>query len=156
MEIQTVFIGIGSNLGNRRDNINKALELLKSHSGIVIEKFSSIIETEPIGGPAQGKYLNAVVKIQASLSPKELLKILQDIENQLGRVRAVKNAPRTIDLDILLFGELIFNERCLTIPHPRMFERYFVLKPLLEIAPDILTTHPLVSLNASRIQTIFK
>lgn len=140
---ETVFLGIGSNLGNRQENIDKTLESLKSNIAITIDKISSIIETEPISGPPQEKYLNAVVQIQTSFSPKELLKILRDIETKLGRVRVVKNGPRTIDLDILLFGKLILNEPDLIVPHPRMFDRYFVLKPLLEIAPDIFETNRL-------------
>jgi 2-amino-4-hydroxy-6-hydroxymethyldihydropteridine diphosphokinase len=134
---ETVFIALGSNLGNREKNITQALGLLQATPGIRLKKTSAVIETDPIAGPPQEKYLNAVIQVQTSLKPKELLKILQAIEIQLGRVRTVKNAPRTIDLDILLFGDLTLNDPDLIVPHPRMFERYFVLKPLLEIAPDI-------------------
>ena len=105
-------------------------------NGIKILKQSSLIETEPAGGPPQGKFLNAVIEIETSLKPLELLNVLQNIEQQLGRVRSIPNAPRTIDLDILLYDQINMQTPGLTIPHPRMFEREFVLKPLKEIAPQ--------------------
>jgi 2-amino-4-hydroxy-6-hydroxymethyldihydropteridine diphosphokinase len=132
------YIGIGSNLGDRPANIESAIAELKNRPGIAIEKISSIIETTPIGGPAQGKYLNGVIKIKTEISPRALLSILQNIENKLGRARTVKNGPRTIDLDILLYEDKAINEPDLKVPHPRMFEREFVMKPLLEIEPGIL------------------
>ncbi len=133
----TAFIGIGSNLGNRESNIKRALGYIKRSSGITIEKVSKIIETEPQGGPPQGKYLNGVIKINTVLSARNLLETLQSIENRLGRVRSVRFGPRTIDLDILLYGNKVINEPGLEIPHPRMFERKFVLEPLFEIEPQI-------------------
>jgi 2-amino-4-hydroxy-6-hydroxymethyldihydropteridine diphosphokinase len=133
-----VYIGIGSNLGNRLENINKAIEFLRENPGIEIVKISSIIETKPAGGPVQGDYLNGVIKIKTDLAANRLLLVLQGIERTLGRVRTEKNGPRTIDLDILLYGNEKINESGLKIPHPRMFERDFVMKPLLEIEPDIL------------------
>ncbi|MBU1367759.1 MAG: 2-amino-4-hydroxy-6-hydroxymethyldihydropteridine diphosphokinase [Candidatus Omnitrophica bacterium] len=147
-----VFIGIGSNLGDRLENIHKAIKCLRDTNGIEIEKISSIIETEALGGQPQGKFLNGVVKIKTDLLPQEILAILQDIENKLGRARTIKtpplevsggsipmdkNGPRTIDLDILLYGNQIVNEPDLKIPHPRMLERNFVMRPLLEIEPEI-------------------
>lgn len=131
------YIALGSNLKDRKANINKAIGYLRSIPKIKVEKISSIIETEPQGGPPQDKFLNAVIKIKTSLVPEELLKTLQGIENKLGRVCKVKNGPRTIDLDILLYGERIIDKEDLKIPHPRMFERDFVLRPLLEVEPDI-------------------
>tara|TARA_B100000315_G_C14588233_1_gene594299 strand:- start:192 stop:623 length:432 start_codon:yes stop_codon:yes gene_type:complete len=131
-----VFIGIGSNLGAREDNIKKAVDKLKAIASIAIEGISSIIETEPQGGPQQGKYLNAVLQLSTALKPKDLLKVLLKIEKDLGRIRGEKNAPRTMDLDILLYEDKIINTQSLTIPHPRMFNREFVMKPLLEIYPD--------------------
>lgn len=133
-----VYIGIGSNLGDRSANIESAIAELRSNSGIAIEKISSITETIPIGGPAQRKYLNGVIKIKTKISPRSLLCILQDIENKLGRTRTIKNGPRTIDLDILLYGDKVINETDLKVPHPRMIEREFVMKPLLEIESSIL------------------
>lgn len=133
-----VYIGIGSNLGNRLENINKAIEFLKENPGVKIVKISSIIETKPSGGPVQGDYLNGVIKIKTDLTPARLLLILQGIERMLGRVRTVRDGPRTIDLDILLYGNEKINEPGLKIPHPRMLERDFVMKPLLEIEPNIM------------------
>ena len=133
-----VFIGVGSNLGDRNANIKKAIDCLRDNPAIIVKKISSIIETDPVGGISQPKFLNGVIKIETSLLPRELLFILQDIERGLGRVRAEKNGPRIIDLDILLFGDKIIDEADLKIPHPLMFERDFVMKPLLEIEPDIL------------------
>jgi 2-amino-4-hydroxy-6-hydroxymethyldihydropteridine diphosphokinase len=132
------FISFGSNLGERSENINNAIAHLKKIPGVTISKISSIIETDPIGGPAQPKYLNGVVKIKTSLSPRTLFKRLQKIEVELGRIRSVKNGPRIIDLDILLYGRETIEEPDLKIPHPRMFERAFVMQPLLEIEPIII------------------
>ncbi|MCK9615348.1 MAG: 2-amino-4-hydroxy-6-hydroxymethyldihydropteridine diphosphokinase [Candidatus Omnitrophica bacterium] len=133
-----VYIGIGSNLGDRLANINSAIEELKNNPAIRIEKISSIIETAPVGGPSQGNYLNGVIKIKTEISAKKLLCTLQNIEKKLGRMRAIKDGPRTIDLDILLYGDKIIDEPGLQVPHPKMFEREFVMNPLLEIEPDIL------------------
>ncbi|MFA5337872.1 MAG: 2-amino-4-hydroxy-6-hydroxymethyldihydropteridine diphosphokinase [Candidatus Omnitrophota bacterium] len=135
-----VYIGIGSNLGDRLANINSAIEELKSNPEIRIEKISSIIETAPVGGPAQGNYLNGVIKIETEISARSLLCILQNIEKKLGRIRTVKDGPRTMDLDMLLYGDKIINEPGLKVPHPKMLEREFVMKPLLEIEPNLILT----------------
>jgi 2-amino-4-hydroxy-6-hydroxymethyldihydropteridine diphosphokinase len=131
------YIGIGSNLGDRLRYIESAVRKLKETEKVEIKKISSIHETEPMGGPKQGKYLNAVIEIDTGLNPRELMARLQDIENQLGRKRTVKNAPRTIDLDILLYGNDNIDEPDLKIPHPNMREREFVMKPLKEIYEGI-------------------
>ena len=137
--IQEVFVGIGSNLGNRLDNINKAIEYLKAIDGISIDKVSSIIETKPqnANGP---DYLNAAIKLATNILPKDLLSILQECEKSLGRVKTFKNAPRTIDLDILFYGNEAINTPELTIPHPKIHERDFVMTPLKEINPKALLT----------------
>ena len=127
------YIGVGSNLGNRRQNIKSALEKISRLKGTRIYKVSKIIETEPVGGPAQGKFLNAVLKIYTYLSPLLLLEKLKKIEKELGRKQTVRLGPRIIDLDILLYSDKITQSKNLEIPHPRMFEREFVLKPLLEV-----------------------
>jgi 2-amino-4-hydroxy-6-hydroxymethyldihydropteridine diphosphokinase len=127
------YLGIGSNLGDRKKNIKRALEILENIEGIRIEKVSKIYETKPLGGPPQGEFLNGVVKIKTSLSPFQLLRILKRIEKDLGRKKRVRFGPREIDLDILFYGGRIINTRILKIPHPRIFEREFVLKPLTEI-----------------------
>ncbi len=136
-----VYLGIGSNMGDREAHIRDALVLLKENK-ITILKQSSTIETEPVGGPPQGDFLNAVLKAETSLSPEELLKILKMIESKLGRVKTVKNGPRPIDIDILLYDNIRMDIPTLTIPHPRMRERAFVMNPLTEIEPEIVNQIP--------------
>jgi 2-amino-4-hydroxy-6-hydroxymethyldihydropteridine diphosphokinase len=131
------YIGIGSNLGDREKHIKNAIEKLKETEGVEVKKISNIYETEPVGGPKQGNYLNGVIKIETWLKPSDLMVKLQRIEKQSGRIRSVKNAPRTIDLDILLYGDKKIDEPGLKIPHPRMYEREFVMKPLKEIYESI-------------------
>ena len=127
------YLAVGSNLGNRRKNIKKALDYLAKTKGIKIEKASRIYETKAIGGVAQGKFLNAAIKIKTSLTPQLLLKTVKNIEKDLGRKKTVRWGPREIDLDILLYADKIIKRKNLIIPHPRMFEREFVIKPLSEI-----------------------
>lgn len=129
----TAYLGIGSNLGDREKNINDALEYLSQTKGIKVTKVSSLYETEPVGGPAQGKFLNGAIRIETELSARELLMNLQSIEKRLGRVRRAIYGPRTLDLDILTYGEKIINEEDLKVPHPEMHKREFVLKPLKEV-----------------------
>jgi len=131
--VPTAYIVFGSNLGDRDKNIQQAIGFLKAHPKIKIQKISSIIETEPVGGPKQGKFLNGAIKIETELSARDLLNALHDIENKLGRERIIKNGPRTIDLDIIFYGDKIINEPDLVIPHPRWQNREFVKKPLREI-----------------------
>lgn len=135
----TCYIGLGSNLGDRKLNIQTAIEKINRIKKTKVTKASSIIETSPVGGPAQDKYLNAAIEIQTDFPPRQLLVNLQNIESELGRVRAIKNGPRTIDLDILFYRDLQINEEDLIVPHPRIKEREFVLNPLREIAPDIVS-----------------
>ena len=137
-----VYLGIGSNLGDRQANIQKAVELLKANPDIEVLSVSALIETEPVGGPEQGKFLNGAVKIKTDLLPLELLTQLKMIERKLGRVKnAPANSPRPIDLDILFYDDVVIVEgKHLNIPHPRLAQREFVLKPLLEIAPELV--HP--------------
>jgi len=132
------YLGLGSNLGDRKQNIENAISSLEE-IGIVILKKSTIIETDPIGDIAQGKYLNAVLKIFTRISPNNLLTKIKKIETQLGRKKTVPNGPRIIDIDILLYNNFSFKTQKLTIPHPRMFKRNFVMKPLKEIEPKINT-----------------
>jgi 2-amino-4-hydroxy-6-hydroxymethyldihydropteridine diphosphokinase len=130
-----VYLGVGSNLGDRQKNISVAVEMLSRDPAVKVIIQSALYETEPVGGPAQGKFLNGAVHIDTAISPEGLLKVIQKIESDLGRTRAVKNGPRTIDIDILLYDGLTLDTEELTIPHPRMMEREFVLKPLRDIAP---------------------
>ncbi|MEW5894521.1 MAG: 2-amino-4-hydroxy-6-hydroxymethyldihydropteridine diphosphokinase [Candidatus Omnitrophota bacterium] len=132
-----VFLALGSNMGDRRKNIDRALSLLKLY-GLTILKVSSIIETEPVGGPPQEKFLNAALKAETSLNPVKLLSVLKSIETEMGRKPSGKNFPRPIDIDILLYDNISINSPTLIIPHPRMFERDFVKRPLKEIEPHIL------------------
>jgi len=130
-----VYLGLGSNIGDRLKNIQQAISLIATR--MPIECISTIIETDPVGGPPQEKYLNAVIKVKTFLSPQEVLRITQAIQSVIGRVRtSIPNAPRIIDIDILLYGNERINDENLTIPHPRMLERAFVMKPLEEIDPD--------------------
>ncbi|MDD2688746.1 MAG: 2-amino-4-hydroxy-6-hydroxymethyldihydropteridine diphosphokinase [Candidatus Omnitrophica bacterium] len=130
----TCLLGIGSNLGNRRKNIRLALQKIDAMKGTKIIKLSRIIETKPVGGPpAQGKFLNAALKIKTSLTPIKLLKKLKEIEKNLGRKKTVRYGPRIIDLDILFYSDKIINRKELKVPHPKLFERDFVIRPLSEI-----------------------
>jgi 2-amino-4-hydroxy-6-hydroxymethyldihydropteridine diphosphokinase len=134
----TCYIGIGSNLGDRQYYINTAIRKIMMLINTRVRKISQIIETPAQGGPLQGPYLNGVLEIETEISPYQLLQEFQKIESSLGRVRSVKNAARTIDLDILTYGELRIDETALCIPHPRLLEREFVFKPLSEIAPGVI------------------
>lgn len=134
--MSTVYLALGSNLGDRLQYIQKALEELKD-SGLKIAAISTIIETDPVGGPPQGKYLNAVLKANCPHSPEELHVITQVIEHKLGRVKKEINGPRVIDIDILLFDDIKLTTPRLLIPHPKMLERSFVMRPLEEIEPAI-------------------
>ena len=134
----TVYIGLGSNLGDRRRNLEAALDALRTHPQIAVTAVSSFLETDPVGGPpGQGKFLNAAAKIETDLSPEALLEELKRVERALGRKPGPRWGPREIDLDILLYRDTILETGTLVIPHPRLRERRFVLEPLAEIAPDV-------------------
>ena len=133
-----VFISFGSNLGDKKQNIEAALDKIGRLTNTKIIKTSSIIETEPFGNVEQDIFLNGVVEIETFMEADELLESLLSIETELGRVREVRWGPRIIDLDILLYDSDIINKENLTIPHPWMNERMFVLGPLLEIAPNVI------------------
>jgi 3-oxoacyl-[acyl-carrier protein] reductase len=144
------FIALGSNLGDRQANLKAALEALRATRGIEVIRVSSIRETEPVGGPAgQGKYLNAAAQINTSLTPEVLLKELLGIEAKLGRVRGEPNAPRTLDLDLLLYSDTVRASPDPVVPHPRMHLRSFVLDPLAELAPDL--RHPTLGVTLRRL-----
>ena len=138
--MRSVFILAGSNLGDRKTNLEFALESL-ARGGTVINS-SSCFETEPVGYSDQPWFLNQVIELETPLTPSELLKLCLEIETQCGRIRTFPNAPRTLDLDILLFGDAVIKQPGLIIPHPRMQERRFALEPLAQIAPD--TIHPVL------------
>jgi len=137
----TVFLGVGSNLGEREANIQKGIALLREHEDIEVISVSGLVETEPEGGLAQGKYLNGALQLKTDLLPLDLLTQLKMIERRLGRAKGEPNAPRPLDLDILFYDDVVIVDgKNLTIPHPRLASRSFVLKPLSEIAPDFV--HP--------------
>jgi 2-amino-4-hydroxy-6-hydroxymethyldihydropteridine diphosphokinase len=130
-------IALGSNLGDRQGTLEGAIAALSGTRGVVVRKVSSFHQTEPVGGPpGQGPFLNAAAVLETTLDPFGLLHVLQAIEDQFGRTRTVRWGERTLDLDLLLFDERIVTTAELTIPHPRMATRRFVLAPLAEIAPD--------------------
>ncbi len=130
----TCYLGIGSNLGDRRKNISSAIKKIKALKDTKVIKVSRLIETEAVGGPAgQPKFLNGALKIKTNLPPLTLLKGIKKIEKELGRAKTVRYGPRVIDLDILLYADKIIKTKTLTIPHPKMFIRDFVIRPLSEI-----------------------
>lgn len=129
----TCYIGIGSNLGDRQGYIDRAIEILKNTAGIEVRRTSSIYETEPVSDVPQGRFLNGVIELKTDLTPRELLSATKAIEKALGRAPSVKNGPRTVDLDILYYGNRNLNEKDLIIPHPRIGEREFVLRGLREL-----------------------
>ncbi len=136
-EAVTVYLGLGSNMGDRQQNLDRALEFLSQR--LRMGKISSIYDTEPLGDTDQPRFLNLVCQAYTRLEPSALLALVKGIENKLGRT-GKSGAPRTIDIDILLYGEQVIETLELVIPHPKMTERAFVLVPLDEIAPDLM--HP--------------
>ncbi len=140
MKAEKTYISAGSNLGDRKANLDFALKEL-DRAGTVLQ-VSSYFETEPVGYRDQPWFLNLAIELETRLPPLELLRFLLDVESSRGRKRSFPNAPRTLDLDILFYGDVIFREESLVIPHPRLSERKFVLQPLAQIAPDL--KHPLL------------
>ena len=134
---KTAFVGIGSNLGDREGNLRRAVELLSAEDGIDIVSVSEIRETDPVGPVEQAPFLNGAVRIETDLAPRELLQRLLGVEQRLGRVREERWGPRTIDLDLLLYGDEVVDEPGLTVPHPRLHERRFALEPLSDLAPGL-------------------
>ena len=131
------YLSIGSNIGNRLEIFQKALQLLDEYNEISIEELSSIYETDPVGYTDQACFLNAVLKISTSLQSEELLQTCLFIESKLGRKREIRWGPRTLDLDILLYNQENIETESLIVPHPRMQERAFVIIPLMELDPNI-------------------
>jgi len=142
------YVGIGSNLGNRQENCLRAVEILEKR-GIKVQKRSSLYETEPWGFTDQPLFINMVVQIETTLNPNDLLRLLKSIECEIGRQDSFHWGPRIIDLDILLYNALVLNEENLHIPHPHLHEREFVLRPLNEIAPDVI--HPVFHVSIDKL-----
>jgi len=145
--VVTVYLGLGSNLGDRQDNLDKALNFLSQR--LRVEKVSSVYDTEPVDNPNQPRFLNLVCRVSTGLEPMALLTLLQGIESKMGRLPHTSNLPRPIDIDILFYGDQVIETLKLVIPHPRLTERAFVLVPLVEIAPDLV--HPVNGKTAKEL-----
>jgi 2-amino-4-hydroxy-6-hydroxymethyldihydropteridine diphosphokinase len=130
------YLGLGSNLGDRRAHLERAVELLALHGDVA--GVSPLYETEAVGGPPQGPYLNAVVALETDDGPRALLTRCAELEADAGRVRTVRWGPRTLDADVLLVGSRSVEEPDLVVPHPRLWERRFVLAPLRDLAPELV------------------
>ena len=147
----TAYVGLGSNLGDRSANLQRALREFESCEAVEVVRASSFWETDPVGGPPQGRYMNAAVQIRTPLAPRELMEMLLDIEKLCGRQRRVRWGPRTLDLDLLLYENRTIEDETLTVPHPEMHNRRFVLGPLCEIAPDAV--HPVLKKTVRELLT---
>jgi 2-amino-4-hydroxy-6-hydroxymethyldihydropteridine diphosphokinase len=131
------FLGLGSNLGDRLGQLRRAVAALPD-----VVAVSPVYETDPVGGPEQGPYLNCVVELHTDLEPRQLLELAHQLERDARRVRSVRWGPRTLDVDVLLVGDVRVDEPDLVVPHPRMWERAFVLVPLADLAPELVKARP--------------
>lgn len=136
--MKLAYVSLGSNLGERLENLKHALEMLEREAGITVQAVSAVYETTPVGGPEQGPFLNACAVLATDLSPTQLLLRMLESENVMGRIRKERWGPRIIDLDLLIFSGVTMNTPLLELPHPRLTERDFVLIPLADIVPDLL------------------
>lgn len=145
----TVYLGIGANLGNKEDNLKQAIAMLQQEETCKVTKVSDFIITAPVGGVEQDDFLNGALEVKTLKTPEELLTLIGSIEASLKRVRTVHWGPRTIDLDILLYDDLVINTEKLIIPHKEMHKRAFVLQPLAAIAPQVM--HPILRENIAQL-----
>lgn len=146
---EQAYLSLGSNIGNRIENVRKAISLLEATKGLKVEETSPFYESLPVGLKEQADFINAVIRIRTDLSPLELLHRTREIEKEGGRIRTIKWGPRTIDIDILLFGQHIIELPDLGIPHKEMMNRNFVLAPLLDISRDLV--YPLTGVKISEM-----
>lgn len=144
----TIYLGLGSNLGDRAQNIHEALQRLKKTIRLV--QISSLYETEPVGPAAQPWFLNLVCRGETDLAPEALLHLVKRIEREMGRKKGLRFGPRLIDIDILFYDDLVISTPQLEIPHPRLHERGFTLVPLCEMAPELV--HPLLGMTIRELQ----
>ncbi len=149
IKLVTAYLGLGSNLGDRQDNLDRALAFLAQR--LRLEKVSSMYDSEPVGNVEQPRFLNLVCQVNTNLSSTALLALAKGIESKLGRGAGASDAPRTIDIDILFYGDQVIETPELVIPHPRLTERAFVLVPLVEIVPDLV--HPV---NGKTVRELLK
>jgi 2-amino-4-hydroxy-6-hydroxymethyldihydropteridine diphosphokinase len=145
LKAEIAYLGLGSNMGDRRKHIADAVDMLKNTDGVVVNAVSPLYETKPEGYTEQADFLNCAAEILTTLCPLDLLAACMRIEDALGRRRVMKWGPRTADLDILFYGDLITESEGLTLPHPLLHERIFVLLPLTDIAPDKI--HPILKVS---------
>ncbi|MCC3266220.1 2-amino-4-hydroxy-6-hydroxymethyldihydropteridine diphosphokinase [Arthrobacter gengyunqii] len=146
----TAVLALGSNLGESRDTLSDAVAQLADHPGVRLQAVSPVVRTRPVGGPDQPDYLNLVVSVETDLAPHDLLAHCQAVENAHHRVREVRWGPRTLDVDIITYGDLVLDDETLTLPHPRAATRAFVLQPWAWMDPDaVLSGTPVAELAAS-------
>ena len=147
------FVGLGANLGDARQALRLAVRSLADVPGVQVQQCSALYGSAPIdsSGP---DYLNAVARVSTTLGPAQLLQVLQTIENEAGRLRPYRNAPRTLDLDLLRYGDVHSAEAALLLPHPRMHERAFVLLPLHDVAPELVSAQALAAVQGQRIERL--
>jgi 2-amino-4-hydroxy-6-hydroxymethyldihydropteridine diphosphokinase len=137
--VTRAYVGLGANLGDREGSLRAAVDALAAEDGVDVVAVSTLRETEPVGVGEQPRFLNGVVALETTLSARELLGRLLALEERFGRVRALgEHGPRTLDLDLLLYGDEMIDEPGLTVPHPRLHERRFVLEPLAELVPGLV------------------
>jgi 2-amino-4-hydroxy-6-hydroxymethyldihydropteridine diphosphokinase len=136
--VMRAYVGVGANLGNREETIARAVELLGRRDGVEVVAVSTLRETDPVGFTDQPRFVNGAVAVETELEPRQLLDTLLAVERELGRTReGLRFGPRTIDLDLLVFGDRELSEPGLTVPHPRLAERLFALEPLADLDPDL-------------------